>query len=105
MAFPSQHKSRSPQQLPRGFLHPTGPLQKGSCAGGEHYARLYFLFIYFTRLAVAGFSSTRLQDKRAHGATCPGQEGSSPRWTPPPVFFRTRKGTLYVQFVGSTPFV
>lgn len=62
-----------------------------------------FSFIYFGRLAVAGFSSTRLQDKKAHGATWPGQEGLSPPRTPPPVLLRAGEGTPYVQFVGSTP--
>ena len=65
--------------------------------------RSLFLLIFFSGLAVAGFSSACLQDKKAHGATCPRREGSSPPWTPPLVFLHAREGTLYVQFVGSTP--
>lgn len=94
VAFPSQHKNRSPQQLPRGFLRPARPLRKGSHAGRERNAHLYFLFIYFSGLAVAGFSSTCLRDKKALGAVCPGREGSSPPWTPPPVFFCAGEGDV-----------
>lgn len=78
-------------------------LRKGSHTGGKHNTHLYFLFLYFGGLPVAEFSSTCFQDKKAHGATCPKREGSSPPWTPPLVFFRAGEGTLYMQVVSSTP--
>lgn len=92
-----QHKSRTPV-TPKGQT-----LRKRSHAGGKHNTHLYFLFLYFGGLAVAEFSSTCFQDKKAHGAMCPKREGSSPPWTPPPVFFRAGEGTLYMQVVSSTP--
>lgn len=102
--FPASTREGAPGSFRGASRTPPDPSGKGPGTGtGERNAHLSFLFIYLSGLAVAGISSACLRDKAAHGATCPGREGSSPPWTPPPVFFRAGKGTLYVQFVGSTP--